>query len=42
MKPLDRKLWRELWQLKGQAVAIMLVMMSLALYNDLARFVGAH
>ncbi len=25
MKTLDRKLWRELWQLKGQAVAIMLV-----------------
>ncbi|MDG4595373.1 MAG: FtsX-like permease family protein [Candidatus Contendobacter sp.] len=25
MKALDRKLWRELWQMKGQAVAIMLV-----------------
>ncbi|HRD67362.1 MAG TPA: ABC transporter permease [Candidatus Competibacter sp.] len=25
MKALDRKLWRELWQLKGQAIAIALV-----------------
>ncbi len=25
MKALDRKLWREIWQLKGQAAAIMLV-----------------
>ena len=25
MKALDRKLWRELWQLKGQAAAIALV-----------------
>jgi putative ABC transport system permease protein len=28
MKVLDRKLWRELWQLKGQAVAIVLVIIS--------------
>jgi putative ABC transport system permease protein len=28
MKVLDRKRWRELWQLKGQAVAIILVIIS--------------
>ncbi len=28
MKALDRKLWRELWQLKSQAVAIVLVIVS--------------
>ncbi len=28
MRVLDRKLWRELWQMKGQAVAIVLVIVS--------------
>ncbi len=28
MKALDRKLWRELWQMKGQAIAIVLVIVS--------------
>ena len=28
MRALDRKLWRELWQMKGQAIAIALVIIS--------------
>jgi putative ABC transport system permease protein len=28
MKALDKKLWRDLWQMKGQALAIVLVIMS--------------
>jgi putative ABC transport system permease protein len=28
MKALDRKLWRDLWQMKGQALAIVLVIVS--------------
>ncbi len=27
MKALDRKLWRDLWQMKGQGLAIALVVM---------------